>query len=194
MISATDRLFKSRPWAGPPARQQDRYERWLARSAGAYGIATPSLSVSPSVGGHGCYIAATNAILLPHFSVVTLLHEFRHALQLKAGLQIYADREEDARTSEPGARPSRAPAVVRRGRGKRADLFHRDCRLALTRRRRWALMRAKRRGTSCRTSSTSPPTSKHLRTRGLPPTDAGGTSSRVKASGNGAARMHIGRP
>jgi hypothetical protein len=80
IIDATGFLFDARPSSnGDLAACQ----RWLAEVSAVYRIPTPGLAVVPpgQCAGSGCYLPATNQILLPKVSVLTLLHEFRHAVQ-----------------------------------------------------------------------------------------------------------------
>ncbi|NPV28347.1 MAG: hypothetical protein HPY58_01565 [Firmicutes bacterium] len=63
-----------------------------------YHIPMPLLFITANCGS-GCYDPAINAIFLPKFSVTTLAHEFRHALQNKKPIRVWsvAQAEEDAR-------------------------------------------------------------------------------------------------
>jgi hypothetical protein len=64
-----------------------RMRDWLRTSSSVYEIELPRLRVSPPREGttpreeSGFYMLHTNEIFMPEPSVVTLLHEFRHAMQ-----------------------------------------------------------------------------------------------------------------
>lgn len=83
----------------------DAMNVWVQKVSLIYGVDCPSLSYSPNRGqylatGGGIYNPLHNEITLYYkFSVVTLIHEFRHCLQYKkAGLKMVSvDIEEDAR-------------------------------------------------------------------------------------------------
>lgn len=53
---------------------------WLTRAAELYGIPRPNL-VKDLSAGFGCYQPTQHKIRMSKPSVITLLHEFRHALQ-----------------------------------------------------------------------------------------------------------------
>lgn len=83
----------------------DRRERttrmrdWLRVAAAAYEIQIPRLVLTPRAGS-GLYMIATNEIAMAEPSVVTLLHEFRHAMQnfrvtRRAARRMSYDRAED---------------------------------------------------------------------------------------------------
>lgn len=107
-IELTRELIKAKPWRGNPGRGgQEEFMRayraclvWLKEMSALYRIPTPLLFIADPVKcGAGCYNAALHAIFLPKFSVTTLAHEFRHALQRKKPIRMRnaARAEEDAR-------------------------------------------------------------------------------------------------
>jgi len=58
----------------------------------------PRVRISPEVFGPGRYVVRSHTIEMSHFSVVTLLHEFRHAMQYRPGIaDVRPGSEEDAR-------------------------------------------------------------------------------------------------
>lgn len=73
---------------------------WLTQGAEIYGIPRPNL-IQDSRAGYGCYQLATNNICMSKPSVITLLHEFRHALQ---NHQRATGFNNDPRQVEPDAR------------------------------------------------------------------------------------------
>lgn len=94
-IDATERLFHSRPWVDTRRTRQEKYERWLQRTSAVYGVEAPFLAIVPSENYDGAYWRRT--ILLPRYSVMTLLHEFRHHLQQHGDIGPFAGVEDDAR-------------------------------------------------------------------------------------------------
>jgi len=105
-IKLTRELIKAKPWRGNPGRGgEEEFIRayraclkWLKEMSTLYKIPTPLLFITePSkCYGFGCYDTELHAILLPKFSVTSLAHEFRHALQHKKQIPV-KDPEEDAR-------------------------------------------------------------------------------------------------
>lgn len=57
-----------------------KMNKWLTEAAELYQIARPDL-IKDVGAGEGCYLIVENQIRVSKESVVTLLHEFRHALQ-----------------------------------------------------------------------------------------------------------------
>lgn len=124
-IDATDGYFGSNPWKGDKLAKA---QRWVDTVAGIYGMDAPTVAiVDPGeCSGMGCYVPATNQILLPKVSVTTLFHEFRHAMQHSATCTmveaIYGDsrHEEDARAWSLSlfwiVRPERFATMVASGR------------------------------------------------------------------------------
>ena len=80
LLDATDRYFRRRPWR---ADWVDKAQRWVGDAAAVYGLPAITLRhTSPAeAAGSGCYLPAFGEIRMPKPSVVTLFHEFRHALQ-----------------------------------------------------------------------------------------------------------------
>ena len=80
LLDATDRYFRTRPWR---ADWVEKAQQWVSDAAGIYDLETVALRhTSPrDAAGSGCYLPAHNEIRIPKASVVTLFHEFRHALQ-----------------------------------------------------------------------------------------------------------------
>lgn len=87
--SATIELVKTfikdkRAWNKPSEELNKNYIELLEKLSLIYGIETPQLkvlSISEIEGFYGCYSPIDNIIVLPKYSLVTLLHEFKHALQ-----------------------------------------------------------------------------------------------------------------
>ncbi len=107
-IELTRELIKAKPWRGNPGRgEQEEFLRaykacltWLKEMSALYHIPMPHLFITdPIKCGAGCYNAVLHAIFFPKFSVTTLAHEFRHALQFKKFMRIKGLKhaEKDAR-------------------------------------------------------------------------------------------------
>lgn len=80
---ATLTLIKGKHWRETNDSQQAAMETWLETVSKCYGIETPSVRMDsrvPSQNG-GYFPAPEQLILLPYFSVMTLLHEYRHHMQ-----------------------------------------------------------------------------------------------------------------
>jgi len=82
-----DFIVRQRPWRGTAEEKQAKFDRLLLQLSESYGMRTPTLHISDPehAQGSGFYNQATNHIELPHYSVVTLLHEFKHAMQHQLG-------------------------------------------------------------------------------------------------------------
>ncbi len=80
LLDATDRYFRRRPWR---ADWVDKAQRWVGDAAAVYGVPPVTLchTIPAEAAGSGCYLPALGEIRMPKPSVVTLFHEFRHALQ-----------------------------------------------------------------------------------------------------------------
>lgn len=108
-IGFTRELIEAKPWRGNPGRGgQEEFSKayqacltWLNKMSSLYRIPMPLLFITePSkCYGYGYYDARVHAIYLPKFSVTSLAHEFRHAIQHKKPIRVRstAQAEEDAR-------------------------------------------------------------------------------------------------
>jgi rRNA maturation protein Nop10 len=78
-----DFIVKARPWRGTAEEKQQKFEAVIKKLARHYNIRPPTVHISDPehAMGSGFYNRETNHIELPHYSVVTLLHEFKHAMQ-----------------------------------------------------------------------------------------------------------------
>lgn len=79
-VDATRRLMLG--WG--QASQEERTEKmqaWLTDVSLIYELPRPDLTVNASIDNSGWYSPRGNLIVLPKPSIVTLLHEFRHAMQ-----------------------------------------------------------------------------------------------------------------
>ena len=78
-----DFIVKARPWRGTAEEKQQKFEAVIKKLARHYNIRPPTVHISDPehAMGSGFYNQETNHIELPHYSVVTLLHEFKHAMQ-----------------------------------------------------------------------------------------------------------------
>lgn len=83
-IAATRDFVIAKPWrATERVTQEAMAQRFVDTLAGIYGMQAPQVAVVGSTGGtYGQYAPWSNDIRLERkVSVVTLLHEFRHAMQ-----------------------------------------------------------------------------------------------------------------
>lgn len=82
-LEHTETLMASKPWKQEDAvANLDEFEKWLASVSLVYGVEQPSLSISEDpiiLMSRGGYFE--NTITLPKFSVMTLMHEYRHHMQ-----------------------------------------------------------------------------------------------------------------
>lgn len=97
-VRATDALFRAKPWSGNEEQKMDKFTNWLRQVSQVYHTNTPSLQISDDEVTRelrGYY--EQGHISLPKFSVLTLMHEFRHHLQREGIVSVTAfDREQDA--------------------------------------------------------------------------------------------------
>lgn len=118
-------IYEEYPYRGEDQEREEKYKRLLQDICQIYGMRTPTLNVSDPehAMGSGYYDQSRNHIEMPKWSVVTLLHEFRHCMQ---------SQRDDARNraashgAEPDARawslslvykaaPERLMRMVRQG-------------------------------------------------------------------------------
>ena len=78
-----------------------------------YAMQIPDLVVDEKA-GCGYYIPASNEIHMAYPSIITLLHEFRHAMQAQGLAGRYRDAEDDARGWSLSLYNSVAPRTLRR--------------------------------------------------------------------------------
>ncbi len=80
LIHATDRYFRRRPWRND---WEPKAQAWIDTAADLYELPTITVAHTSTAeaAGSGCYLPARNEIRMPKASVVTLFHEFRHAIQ-----------------------------------------------------------------------------------------------------------------
>jgi len=78
-----DFIVKDRPWRGTAEEKQVKFDALLHDLSEIYAIPQPTLHISDPehAMGSGFFNGTSNHIELPHYSVVTTLHEFKHALQ-----------------------------------------------------------------------------------------------------------------
>jgi hypothetical protein len=123
VVAATRRLQRRRPWSRDDWDQLAR--EWVYRVSREYGMRPPGVEYAPWATEHGggAYVPYDNTIYLSHFSMTTLLHEYRHAMQCITSMPLIDDRnsmEEDARAWSLSlfarACPSRFKRMVEAGR------------------------------------------------------------------------------
>ncbi len=76
------------------SEQFDAMNVWLRKVSQIYALPTPTLRRHDGCNS-GWYIPALNRIEVPHFSLITLFHEFRHAYQHSHFPQRMVDNVED---------------------------------------------------------------------------------------------------
>lgn len=102
-LDATRQLIEARPSRMSPEERDVAFRSWVTALSEAYGMETPAFhwDEDADYGGGGFYQPATHSITMSpnHPSVVTLIHEFRHALQRtgKGAPMVSQDIEVDAR-------------------------------------------------------------------------------------------------
>ena len=129
VISRTATLVRAKPWAADDEAQEYMAREFVTDLAAVYGFDVPDVQIratdSIAFITDGYFDPGTWKIVLPRFSVVTLLHEFRHAMQHAdvAGATFWPDRmenEHDARAWSCSvfyrAAPRRFRRMAREGR------------------------------------------------------------------------------
>lgn len=103
-LDATEELFSSGIYGKPPAEQLEIMRTWVDKVSAVYGMRPPTLERMPPsrCSGSGCYWPGLHKIGIPKPSLMTLMHEARHAFQHHGIPMVQAthgdDRiEEDAR-------------------------------------------------------------------------------------------------
>lgn len=99
-IRATRDVAKARPWSQPRNVQRDMAQALVLVLAEDYGMSVPRVHFvsTPSLGAVPLATGGTE-IYLDRFSLLTLLHEFRHCWQMQLGqrhLRTRAEAERDA--------------------------------------------------------------------------------------------------
>lgn len=130
-IEATRELFRARPSQLTQSERETVFENWVNTISDIYGMERPSFhwSAEADYGGGGFYRPSDHSITMSpnHPSVITLIHETRHALQHagKGAPMISRDFERDARAWSLSlyykVRPNLLKRLVREGR-----VFHID--------------------------------------------------------------------
>jgi len=107
VIIAVKRFKKSHPYRGSNDERMKKFCSLLKVLSWYYQVDEPTLYIA-GIGDNGstdAYLArvkgfynqSTNTIGMRIFSVITVLHEFRHLLQYRwSGIHIIDDKEEDA--------------------------------------------------------------------------------------------------
>lgn len=112
-LDATRRLMRG--WTDATVDAQwERSRLWLAEVSAVYGMTTPTLHKIRRGLGHGYYNIESHSIHMPYPSIVTLLHEFRHAYQHSHPSRMVADVEDDARAWSLSLYYRVAPRTLRR--------------------------------------------------------------------------------
>jgi len=130
-LLATQDLFRARPSQLSPEERHIVFKNWVDRISDIYGMERPRFiwDESADMGGGGFYRGSDHSITMSpnHPSIITLIHETRHALQHKEkGAPLVSDDvERDARAWSLSlyyrVRPNLLKRLVREGR-----VFHID--------------------------------------------------------------------
>lgn len=130
-LIATQDLFRSRPSQLSPDERHIVFKNWVDKISDIYGMERPAFhwDEAADMGGGGFYRASDHSITMSpnHPSVITLIHETRHALQRKekGAPMVSDDLERDARAWSLSlyykVRPNLLKRLVREGR-----VFHID--------------------------------------------------------------------
>lgn len=110
--------FVIRHWNNPEYRDQWAIlEAWMfivcLDERGYHGMRKPTL-VRDENAGSGYYLVDSNEIHMSKPSIITLLHEFRHAMQAQGFAGRFRDPEEDARGWSLSLYYSAAPRSLER--------------------------------------------------------------------------------
>ena len=91
ILQITKEFKKKHPYAGTAKEKYKKWKEYLQELSQALGIKTPDLIISPAVsvlGVFGLYNPKRNLIAIDKFSIITLLHEYYHAItQARKGTQ-----------------------------------------------------------------------------------------------------------
>lgn len=130
-LAATKELFRARPSQLSPEERHIVFKNWVDQISDTYGMERPTFiwDESADMGGGGFYRRSDHSITMSpnHPSIITLIHETRHALQAKekGAAMISDDVEIDARAWSLSlyykVRPNLLKRLVREGR-----VFHID--------------------------------------------------------------------
>jgi hypothetical protein len=103
LIHVTDRYFRRRPWRSDWVTKA---QAWLDTAADVYDLPAIGLVLTTrrEAAGSGCYLATRNEIRMPKASVVTLFHEFRHAIQHHQPDEVWYRVDETTPAVEDDAR------------------------------------------------------------------------------------------
>jgi hypothetical protein len=101
LVEAVQEL-ETKIWHNPENIKKEGVEAFLTKASAICGINKPNFAFKHNPLMYnmtgGCYVYDTNTIFLfTKFSLVTLLHEFRHAMQYQTGCCPQDESEEDSR-------------------------------------------------------------------------------------------------
>lgn len=130
-LDATKDLFRARPSQLTPDERHEVFKTWVFKISDIYGMERPTFhwDTAADAGGGGFYRPSDHSITMSpnHPSVITLIHETRHALQHKekGAPMVSRDVELDARAWSLSlyykVRPNLFKRLVREGK-----VFHID--------------------------------------------------------------------
>lgn len=98
VVMATRELVRAKLWRSTMEEQGHAIDKWIETVSRSYGIPQTAVRFAP-LSVLGAFIPAQGEggmIVMDHFSVVTLLHEYRHAMHF-LGVDSAPGGEEDAR-------------------------------------------------------------------------------------------------
>ena len=103
LVHATDRYFRRRPWR---TDWVTKGQAWLDIAADIYDLPAITLShtTADEAAGSGCFVPSRSEIRMAKASVVTLFHEFRHAIQHHQPDELWYRVDETAPPIEDDAR------------------------------------------------------------------------------------------
>lgn len=125
-VAAVKHLVRERRFFRLPDEEKRAMIReLLERLSSIYGIPSPVVVFDPRLAGNGLYHPAAHLIGLPPYaSLVTALHEFRHAMQARLGVRMHRNHpEHDARAWSLSLYHAAAPRHFRRA-VERGPIFH----------------------------------------------------------------------
>lgn len=99
ILEVTDTFFKSKPWDGTDDQKQTKFSRWLRDACRVYGIEPVTVEFNADLSSRIGGTYHEGHLVLPKFSVTTLMHEFRHHMHRHGyvpPLDVDQNRELDA--------------------------------------------------------------------------------------------------
>jgi hypothetical protein len=93
VLEATKKLRKG--WAdSTDSEKWVKMDKWIGTASSVYGMRRPLLCIDATAGS-GYYLIAENEIHMSKASIITLIHEFRHAMQRQGKARGWSGRQSD---------------------------------------------------------------------------------------------------